>query len=157
MDYSGIYTPSDQRSRPWRGQSFSEAREGPPCAPSILRAHAFFDAQNLFHSVKSAYGYRYPNYDPIALAHLACRRLDLRCDGIHFYTGVHDPRVNPFWHEFWTRKLQVLGTREVTPETAWLLSEALNTTPEFWMNLQAAHDLARTRPRVPVEPLAATA
>lgn len=51
----------------------------------------------------------------------------------------------------------IRGKRGVTPETAWLLSEALNTTPEFWMNLQAAHDLARTRPRVPVGPLAATA
>lgn len=45
----------------------------------------------------------------------------------------------------------VRGKRGVTPETAWLLSQALNTTPEFWLNLQAAHDLARNRPsrRVP--------
>jgi len=40
----------------------------------------------------------------------------------------------------------VRGRRGVTPETAWLLSQALNTTPEFWLNLQAAHDLARNRP-----------
>lgn len=113
MDYSGIYTPSDQRSRPWRGQSFLEVREGAPHPPSVLRAHAFFDAQNLFHSAKAAYGYRYPNYDPVALAHFACCRLHLRCDGIHFYTGIHDPRVNPFWHTFWTRRLQILGTRDV--------------------------------------------
>ena len=113
MDYRGIYTPSDQRSRPWRGQSSLETSGGVPHAPAVLRAHAFFDAQNLFHATKMAYGYRYPNFDPVALAHLACERLRLRCDGIHFYTGVHDPRVNLFWHEFWTRKLQVLGTRGV--------------------------------------------
>lgn len=113
MDYRGIYTPSDQRSRPWRGQSFCGTREGAPCAPLLLRAHVFFDAQNLFHSVKTAYGYRYPNYDPVALATLACQRLGLRCDGVHFYTGIHDARVSPFWHAFWTRKLQVLGTRGV--------------------------------------------
>jgi addiction module HigA family antidote len=40
----------------------------------------------------------------------------------------------------------VRGKRGVTPETAWLLAQALNTTPEFWLNLQAAHDLALNRP-----------
>lgn len=50
----------------------------------------------------------------------------------------------------------VRGKRSVTPETAWLLSQALNTTPEFWINLQTAHDLARSRPSEPVSPLAAS-
>ena len=36
----------------------------------------------------------------------------------------------------------VRGKRGVMPETAWLLAQALNTTPEFWLNLQAAYDLA---------------
>ena len=40
----------------------------------------------------------------------------------------------------------VKGKRGVTPETAWLLAQAFETTPEFWMNLQAARDLARARP-----------
>jgi addiction module HigA family antidote len=40
----------------------------------------------------------------------------------------------------------VRGKRGVTPETAWLLAQALNTTPEFWLNLQAAYDLAVNRP-----------
>jgi len=31
--------------------------------------------------------------------------------------------------------------RGVTAETAILLSKILKTTPEFWMNLQTAHDL----------------
>jgi addiction module HigA family antidote len=39
------------------------------------------------------------------------------------------------------------GKRGITPEAAWLSSGAFNTTPEFWTNLQAAHDLARARPR----------
>jgi len=38
------------------------------------------------------------------------------------------------------------GKRGITPETAWLLSQALGTTPEFWMNLQSNFDLARLRP-----------
>jgi addiction module HigA family antidote len=41
----------------------------------------------------------------------------------------------------------IKGKRAVTPETAWLFSRALGTTPEFWLNLQTAHDLARTHPR----------
>ncbi len=40
----------------------------------------------------------------------------------------------------------VRGKRGVTPSTAWLLAQALNTSPEFWINLQAAHDLASARP-----------
>ena len=49
----------------------------------------------------------------------------------------------------------IRGKRGVTPETAWLLSQALNTTPEFWINLQGAHDLAKSRPQKPVEKMAA--
>jgi len=36
----------------------------------------------------------------------------------------------------------VNGKRGVTPETAWLLSAALGTTPEFWMNLQVSYELS---------------
>jgi len=35
----------------------------------------------------------------------------------------------------------VNGKRGITAETAILLSEALDTTPEFWMGVQADHDL----------------
>ena len=61
------------------------------------------------------------------------------------HVGVPVQRINEL----------VRGKRGVTPETAWLLSQALNTTPEFWVNLQTVHDLARSRPSRPVEPLAA--
>lgn len=40
----------------------------------------------------------------------------------------------------------VRGKRGVTSETAWLLSQALDTTPEFWLNLQTNYDLALHRP-----------
>ena len=49
----------------------------------------------------------------------------------------------------------VRGKRGVSPDTAWLLSEAFNTTPEFWLNLQAIHDLSLHRPTRHVEPLVA--
>ena len=31
--------------------------------------------------------------------------------------------------------------RAITPEMAWLLSRALGTTPEFWLNLEATYRL----------------
>jgi addiction module HigA family antidote len=40
----------------------------------------------------------------------------------------------------------VRGKRGVSPETAWLFAAALGTTPEYWLSLQAQHDLARSRP-----------
>ena len=53
------------------------------------------------------------------------------------HIGVSVQRVNEI----------VRGKRGVTPDTAWLFAQALDTTPEFWLNLQAAHDLALARPR----------
>ncbi len=60
------------------------------------------------------------------------------------HLGIPTQRVNEV----------VRGKRGVTPESAWLFGQALGTTPEFWMNLQNAHDLARARPERVVEPLA---
>jgi addiction module HigA family antidote len=42
----------------------------------------------------------------------------------------------------------VRGKRGITPETAWLFSQAFGTSPEFWVNLQNSYDLYRTRPKV---------
>lgn len=47
----------------------------------------------------------------------------------------------------------IRGKRGVTPETAWLLSQALGTTPQFWMNLQDAYDLTNKRPKRNIERL----
>jgi addiction module HigA family antidote len=40
----------------------------------------------------------------------------------------------------------VRGKRGVSPDTAWLLSEAFDTSPEFWLNLQSMYDLSSNRP-----------
>ncbi len=53
------------------------------------------------------------------------------------YLGIPLQRVNEI----------VRGKRGVTSETAWLLSQPFDTTPDFWLNLQTAHDLAKARPR----------
>jgi addiction module HigA family antidote len=47
----------------------------------------------------------------------------------------------------------VRGKRGVTPETAWLFAQALDTTPEFWITLQGNYDLAIRRPERPISRL----
>ena len=71
--------------------------------------------------------------------------LELTQKALAAHVGVPVQRVNEI----------VRGKRGVTPETAWLLSEALRTTPEFWLNLQSIHDLSANRPDNHVEPLVA--
>lgn len=46
------------------------------------------------------------------------------------------------------------GKRGITAETAWKLSQAFKTSPEFWMNLQAQYDLASARPQHSVKAFA---
>jgi addiction module HigA family antidote len=41
----------------------------------------------------------------------------------------------------------IRAKRGVTPETAWKLAKFFNTSPEFWINLQTAHDPTLFRKR----------
>ena len=59
------------------------------------------------------------------------------------HLGVSLQRVNEI----------IRGKRGVTADTAWLLAQALNTSPEFWLTLQATYDLAHTKPARPVRKL----
>jgi addiction module HigA family antidote len=46
------------------------------------------------------------------------------------------------------------GRAGVSAATALKLGQALNTSPEFWMNLQSAYDLAKARQELrPIHPL----
>ncbi len=60
------------------------------------------------------------------------------------HLGIPTQRINEI----------IRGKRGVSPETAWLLAGALGTTPEFWINLQANHDLVRNRPKKKIRQLA---
>ena len=71
--------------------------------------------------------------------------LEVTQKALALHLGIPVKRVNEI----------VRGKRGVTPETAWLLSEALCTTPEFWLNLQSTYDLSANRPDHHVQPLAA--
>ena len=49
----------------------------------------------------------------------------------------------------------VRGKRGVTPDTAWLLAKAFDTSPEFWMSLQTNYDLTSVNPPKGVKRLVA--
>jgi hypothetical protein len=64
--------------------------------PETKRAICFVDGQNLFHSVKAAFGYTYPNFNVSALAQSVCNANMWTCTQVCFYTGVPDASDNPF-------------------------------------------------------------
>ena len=84
-----------------------------PAEPAVKKAVAFFDGQNLFHAVKAAFGYSFPNFDPLRLAEAVCAAQGWTLTRARFYTGVPSAQDNPRWNHFWNAKLAVLGTRNV--------------------------------------------
>jgi uncharacterized LabA/DUF88 family protein len=85
--------------------------------PPIKRAAAFFDGQNLFYAAKNAFGYPWPNYDPLKLAQAVCDRQGWQLTRTHFYTGLPSAQDNPFWSHFWAAKLAQMG--RVGVQTFW--------------------------------------
>ena len=51
------------------------------------------------------------------------------------HVGWTQPKVNEI----------VTGKRGITPETAMVFADALDTSPQFWLNLQLAVDLWRAQ------------
>ena len=84
-----------------------------PVEPSVRRTVAFVDGQNLFYAAKKAFGHRFPNYDPKALADRIAQGRGWTLSQTFFYTGILDRADNPFWNHFWTAKLAVMGTRGI--------------------------------------------
>ena len=80
-----------------------------PKEPDVKRTYVFIDGQNLFHAVKDAFGYSYPNYNPKVLAHEICNSKGWLIDEIFFYTGVPDLDDDVRWNRFWNAKLANLG------------------------------------------------
>lgn len=91
-----------------------------PLEPNTKRTIALLEGQNLFYSAKEAFGYSYPNYDPLLLAQRVCEGRGWKLEQVRFYTGIPDAQVSPFWHTFWVRKLAAMGSRGV-----WTFSRPL--------------------------------
>lgn len=75
---------------------------------SAKRAVAFIDGQNLFFAAFEAFGYTFPNYDPIALAKTICGRQSWDLAEVRLYTGIPDRIEDPLWHHFWSAKKTAL-------------------------------------------------
>ena len=88
-------------------------------------------------------GNRVPVHPGEVLLEEFLRPLGLTQVALAQHLGISLQRVNEI----------VKGKRGVTPETAWLLAQAFSTTPEFWSNLQTAHDLAKSRPTTRLRPV----
>jgi len=57
--------------------------------PQNKRVAAFVDGQNLFYAAKMAFGYGFPNFDPIELAKLVCKQQgNWTLVKLCFYTGT---------------------------------------------------------------------
>jgi uncharacterized LabA/DUF88 family protein len=81
--------------------------------PTVRRAVAFIDGQNLYHAGRETFGCTYPNFDPLLLAQEVCRDRQWYVERVCFYTGVPDAADEPFWNRFWTAKLSAMGYRGV--------------------------------------------
>ncbi len=88
---------------------------------------------------------RIPTHPGVILSEEFLQPLGVTQVALAAHLGIPVQRINEI----------VRGKRGVTPETAWLLAQAFTTTPDFWINLQTAHDLALSRPAKAIPPLAA--
>jgi uncharacterized LabA/DUF88 family protein len=82
--------------------------------PALKRAIVFVDGQNLFCAARTAFGYRFPNYDIRALADAICQNQGWQLTDVRFYTGIPDRSRDAFSHHFWTAKLAQMGRDNIT-------------------------------------------
>ncbi len=75
-----------------------------PRRPDALRVMVFIDGQNLFHACRRHFGHGYCHPHLLAQELLQGREPA----GVRFYTGLHDPRINPAAHAAVSRRLAVI-------------------------------------------------
>lgn len=99
----------------------------------IRRNHVFIDGQNFYLSARTAFGIRWPDFDPVRLGTFLSEAMDpgagLR---IHFYTGMPLPRYSPHWSNFWENKIAAIRRdgAEVTTRPLRYLTETDPSSPE---------------------------
>jgi uncharacterized LabA/DUF88 family protein len=81
--------------------------------PLVKRAVAFIDGQNLFHAVRNAFGYTFPNYDVLALSRAVCAGQGWQLDQVRFYTGIPAADDDARWKHFWSAKLLAMSRQGV--------------------------------------------
>lgn len=97
------------------GNSSPRVAERPPSGFcfSPVRAVAFVDGMNLFNAAKTAFGYHYPNFDPMALAEAICALRGWHLEQTRFYTGLPREERDPGRHRFWVAKLAAMSRQGV--------------------------------------------
>ena len=73
--------------------------------PTVKRAVAFFDGQNLYRHAKEAFGHHHPNYHPTKLFDAVCAAHGWENRGVRFYTGTPDIAHGEMWHGYWKNRL----------------------------------------------------
>ena len=110
-----------------------------PAEPLEKRAVAFFDGQNLFNAAKEAFGYQFPNYDPICLAAALCKQCGWDLRQVRFYTGIPAPAAGDRRTQFWNAKLAQLGRRG-----AFTFTRPLRHGSEKGIDVRIALDVVST-------------
>jgi uncharacterized LabA/DUF88 family protein len=77
--------------------------------PSMRRAVTFIDGQNLYHSLREAFGVTHPNYDILKLSRKAAAAQDCLLKQARFYTGYPSVSDDPLWGMFWQKKLLAIS------------------------------------------------
>lgn len=80
---------------------------------------------------------RIPTHPGIILLEEFLQPMNITQETLATYLNISIKRVNEIIQE----------KDKITPEIAWLLAQAFNTTPQFWMNLQTNYDLALNKPK----------
>lgn len=80
-----------------------------PQKPDVLRVMFFIDGQNLYHACAGHFGHGYCHPHLLAQELLQGRELA----GVRFYTGIHDPRINPSANAAMNRRLEAMKRQGV--------------------------------------------
>lgn len=80
---------------------------------------------------------RLPTHPGIILLEEFLEPMNITQEALAAYLNVSVKQINEIIQE----------KNEITPQIAWLLAQAFNTTPQFWMNLQTNYDLALNKPQ----------
>lgn len=80
---------------------------------------------------------RLPTHPGIILLEEFLQPMNLTQETLATYLNISVKQINEIIQE----------KNKITPEIAWLLAQAFNTTPQFWMNLQTNYDLALNKPK----------
>ncbi len=86
------------------------------------RAYAYFDVQNLFGSLREAWGVSFNEYDPVKLAEAVGDRVGFAVDEVYFYSGRPTGGRRCNLERFWGNKLPALeaaGVHVFSPRTKY--------------------------------------